>query len=654
MISGMPINLLLSATFTGIFVFIGAWVGLELTISPDGIAILWPANAILLAALLQTPQSDWTLLAFVGLIAFSAASFSASFPLWSVSLFALVNLVEVLMAAILIRWLAGKEFNFQSLRGMIVFFLAGPLVACSLAAILGASIYESLARTDNQLVVLWRLWWFGDAVGMILFTPLVISAWNAKIARKQAFSKKRLMNLAEVTAIWAGVAITGIFAFHSAGHADVALRHGNLEIFLAPALLLGFAIWSAARLDILATTMTVTFIAALLTAFLVQPIPFLTTVMLPQDAVWLTQEYLVVISVIAVALSGLMQSFRHQRASLQLKDRALDASNDAISIVDVQQAGMPVTWVNPKFEELFGYSSEEIIGRNWGLLQEGIRQQYGLETVSTAIADKKPGRAELQNYTKNGEPLWIDFSVAPVTDCAGQVTHCVAIHHDRTLAKDTEERLKDATNAALWHNKLLEEKVQERTASLEKLNDELEEVASMDFLTGIANRRHFYELGQRELKRLRLDGLTASLIAFDLDNFKAINDNYGHESGDQVLQQIVTPVETMIRPTDSFGRVGGDEFLIFFKDTPQSKAMEIAERIRTEIAKVLSSFGSDRLGVTASFGVAEWDRKCDLSQLIHRADIALYQAKAEGRNSVCAWHPELDRQADASGHSDTG
>lgn len=131
MTSDMPINFLLRAIFTGIFVFLGAWIGLEQTITPDGIAILWPANAVLLTALLQTHRSDWPLLAFVGLIAFSAASLSASFPLWSVSLFALVNLLEVLIAATLIRWFAGREFRFQSLRGMIVFFVAAPLVACS-------------------------------------------------------------------------------------------------------------------------------------------------------------------------------------------------------------------------------------------------------------------------------------------------------------------------------------------------------------------------------------------------------------------------------------------------------------------------------------------------------------------------------------------
>lgn len=379
----MPVNSFFRAGLTGIFVFLGAWIGLTQTVTPDGIAILWPANAVLLTALLMTSWEQWPLITVAALIAFSAASLSASFPLWSVALFGLANLFECLFAAILIRRFAGKEFEFQSLRGMVVFFVAAPLVACSVAAILGASIYEALDRTDNPLVVLWRLWWFGDAVGLVLFTPLLVSAWNVKIARNQVVRTKRLMNLAELAVIWAGVAITGIFAFHTA-------HDGDLSFFLAPVLLLGFATWAATRLALLATTLTVTLIAALFTAFLVQAPPFFTATTSPQDAVWLTQEYLVVISVIAVGLSGLMQKIRHQRASLLLQNRAMEASNDAISIVDLQQAGMPVIWVNSRFEELFGYSAEEIVGRNWGLLQEGIRQQYGLETVSAALADKNP------------------------------------------------------------------------------------------------------------------------------------------------------------------------------------------------------------------------------------------------------------------------
>jgi len=103
MISNVPTNSFLRAGFTGIFFFLGAWLGLTQTITPDGIAILWPANAVLLTALLQTSRNEWPLITVAALIAGSAASFSASFPLWSVTLFSLVNIFEALFAAFLIQ-----------------------------------------------------------------------------------------------------------------------------------------------------------------------------------------------------------------------------------------------------------------------------------------------------------------------------------------------------------------------------------------------------------------------------------------------------------------------------------------------------------------------------------------------------------------------
>lgn len=636
----LRINSFLLAGVTGLLIFLGAWAGLTQTISPDGIAIIWPANAVLLAALLLASWEDWPLMTITALIASSAACFVASLPLWSLALFGLVNLFEVLLAAILIRWFAGNEFKFQSFREILVFFLAAPLIASSTAALLGASISEGLARTEMPIMVLWQLWWFSDAVGLAIFTPLLVSAWNSKLFSRQMISRQRLMNLAELAVIWASIAIVGVFAFHAASTGDIALS-------LAP-VLLALVIWTATRFELLTTTLTVTLIAIMATAFLAQPKALFTAIMSPQDAILLTQEYLMVMTIIAVGVSGLMHKIRHQRMSLLLQDRAMMASNDAISIVDVQKAGMPVSWVNPKFEELFGYSTEEIVGRNWGLLQEGIRQQYGLETVSAALADNKPARVQLRNYTKSGDTLWIDFSVAPVSDHNGRVTHYVGIHHDVTQAKDTEDSLKDATEELRRQNVSLEEKVQERTASLQMAIQELEQVASVDFLTGVANRRYFYEQGQRELTRLKRDGLDAALISFGLDNFRSINETFGHEAGDQVLKHIIAPVEQSIRPGDSFGRVGGDKFLILFIGTQVGKAVEVAERIRTEISDILSVYGSARLGVTASFGVAAWDKSCDLNQLVYRADLALYCAKAEGRNRVCTWHPRLEQRVPAS------
>ncbi len=627
-------NSLLRATLIGVFYFLAAWLGLTQTVTPDGIAILWPANAILLTALLMSPHRDWPLLGIAALVAASIANISASFPMWSVILFGLVNIFEAFLAAALIRRFASPGFEFQSLRQVANFILAGPLIACAVAALLGATIYNMLGRTENPFWVFWRLWWFADAVGVLLLTPLFASCWHAISAGWKSFRAPRVSKIAELVVIWAGIAITGVLAFDSA-------RQGNVEFFLAPVLLLGFVVWVAARFWLLAATTTVTMIAAMAVGFLVQLRPIHAAIASPQDAVWLMQEYLAVVSIIAVGLSALVQKIRHQHASLRLQERAIMASHDPISIADVRQPDMPITWVNPRFEELFGYRANEIIGQNCRLLQGGDREQAALETLRAALAERKACRVQLRNYTKSGKPLWIELSLAPVIDATGQTTHYVAIQHDLTQEKESEERLRVLTNTLEQQNESLEEKVQERTQSLREAIEELQKVASTDVLTGIANRRHFYELSKRELKRLKQDGRTAALVAFDLDHFKGINDTFGHEAGDRVLKEVVKPVKNTIRPADSFGRIGGEEFLIFLPDTSESAAMDIAERIRTRISETSVDYGTATLLVTASFGVAEWDGHCDFDQLVRQADLALYRAKNEGRNRArtCGYPP---------------
>jgi diguanylate cyclase (GGDEF)-like protein len=206
----------------------------------------------------------------------------------------------------------------------------------------------------------------------------------------------------------------------------------------------------------------------------------------------------------------------------------------------------------------------------------------------------------------------------------------------------------DQKHALLQHkqtlkgqNLLLELKVKERTLALEEANHQLQKVnaqlvtsASTDELTGIANRRFFLSEVSRELARLTRDKKTASAIMIDLDHFKLINDQYGHEAGDRVLQAIIEPISKSIRPRDLFGRMGGEEFLVFLSDADITLAKQVAERVREALADNKVSYRGHDISVTASLGVAQWDGKSDLDELFYHADKALYQAKEKGRNRV--------------------
>lgn len=170
--------------------------------------------------------------------------------------------------------------------------------------------------------------------------------------------------------------------------------------------------------------------------------------------------------------------------------------------------------------------------------------------------------------------------------------------------------------------------------ALNAANDRLQQLASLDFLTGITNRRYFYENAERVLQRSRQEKSTVSVIMFDLDHFKKINDEYGHETGDVVLRSVTKPVTKTLRPLDLFSRTGGEEFLILLPSVHLEEAAIIAERIRLAVAGIDVTVGDSTINVAVSLGVAQWDGKESLQRLVSRVDQAMYDAKNAGRNCV--------------------
>lgn len=164
------------------------------------------------------------------------------------------------------------------------------------------------------------------------------------------------------------------------------------------------------------------------------------------------------------------------------------------------------------------------------------------------------------------------------------------------------------------------------------LASRLQEMAYTDSLTHIYNRLHMTHFLEAEIERVRRYQGVFSLILFDLDYFKKINDQHGHQTGDKILQQIAKLVSRSNRDADILARYGGEEFLILASATNIDGAVKHAERLRRDIANY--KFGLPQK-VTASFGVAEFDPEDDdINSLIRRTDIALYNAKARGRNCV--------------------
>lgn len=485
--------------------YLGAWFGVNYTIAPGGIAVLWPPNAVLLAAFLLWPPRQWPWFALAALAAELFADMP-TFPLWAAIGFGLVNVFEVTLAAFLIRHLCGKRFRFVRLHEGRAFVLSGPLLASALAAAFGAAIYVLLGRADGGYIGAWRAWWLGDALGLLVLTPVFITA--KRLFEQDRWPRPSLPYLLEFLALATLITAMGVLAFtQNAAHSP--------QFYFSPILLLPLGLWAALRFEVHSAALIAALISLLAVSLLVEgihPWPQAS----PEQAVWLTQEYLGIVVVVTVGLAILMHEIRQQRAQLLVQDRELLAQNARLE-----------TAVNNRTNEL-----------------------------------------------------------------------------------------------------------EHANIKLHKANEHLQELATTDFLTGFANRRHFEELGQRQLQRVTADGQSASVIAFDLDHFKQVNDNYGHAVGDEVLRRISDSVNNALRPYDLCGRSGGEEFAILLTQADSSRACKVAERIRAGIETMNVEHESQVIGVTASFGVAEWNGREALSTLVQRADHALYSAKRLGRNRV--------------------
>jgi diguanylate cyclase (GGDEF)-like protein len=185
-------------------------------------------------------------------------------------------------------------------------------------------------------------------------------------------------------------------------------------------------------------------------------------------------------------------------------------------------------------------------------------------------------------------------------------------------------------------HRLLFRNLKQSETALRNALEEVERLAITDSLTGLYNHRHLFELADRELQRARRYQLPLAVIMLDIDDFKRVNDTYGHATGDQVLQGVADCCQKELRRVDVIGRYGGDEFVAVLPETGLSAACQVAERLRKSIAERVLDTKAGRVTVTVSLGVAVLDDEhLTAETLLDCADKALYVAKKNGRNR--AW-----------------
>ena len=209
---------------------------------------------------------------------------------------------------------------------------------------------------------------------------------------------------------------------------------------------------------------------------------------------------------------------------------------------------------------------------------------------------------------------------------------------EKLLAQESTERSRlfhavaEKTVALNNANRRLAKELEEK----EELEKHLKHQASTDPLTGLINRRYFFDTCIKEIEHAIRYDTRLSYLTIDIDNFKAINDTYGHPFGDEVIRSLAQQMVENSRTTDYVGRIGGEEFAILMPATGMDAAFHIADRLRENIAKHKIIFENKVVQVTVSIGLSYYRKKDDdIQTIIKRSDKALYEAKESGRNKVC-------------------
>jgi diguanylate cyclase (GGDEF)-like protein/PAS domain S-box-containing protein len=286
----------------------------------------------------------------------------------------------------------------------------------------------------------------------------------------------------------------------------------------------------------------------------------------------------------------------------------------------LKYCSMKYDYISPSIFELTGYSPEEIdaIGFSSLVIQfETLgKNNLSITEIARNRQERKTGQylADYMIRTKSGESKWLGDHSFPWLDASGNLIGSVGILSDITERKQVE-------------------------AALRKMNQDLQLLATLDGLTGVANRRKFDEFIRREWGRMRRGQTPISLILCDIDFFKLFNDTYGHKAGDDCLRAVARAISGCVnRPTDLVARYGGEEFAVILSHTEAAGAVNIAETIRRRVESLSIAHpqpsGGQVLTISCGISCMIPVKANALDSLIALADKGLYEAKKQGRNRI--------------------
>lgn len=287
---------------------------------------------------------------------------------------------------------------------------------------------------------------------------------------------------------------------------------------------------------------------------------------------------------------------------------ALEQTADAVMVTDCDGR---IEYVNPAFSEMTGYGRDEVLGRSPSFLKSGKHDAASFRQLWDTIQKGGVFRDILINRKKNGALYYEEKTISPLKDDTGRITHYIATGKDITARMQAEERL--------YY------------------------LANHDIVTGLPNRLLFMERFNHALARASRGKRALAVLFLDLDRFKKVNDNLGHDAGDRVLQAVARRLREAMRDDDTVARFAGDEFTVLLEETAGlNEASVVAEKLLAALAQPFH-VDEHEVFISASIGISVYPHDGDDAKtLLHNADAAMYQAKDRGRNRSRFYSSDLN------------
>lgn len=316
--------------------------------------------------------------------------------------------------------------------------------------------------------------------------------------------------------------------------------------------------------------------------------------------------FLLVAIVLAVYFLRTSRRLRFQialqeRTDVMLRKLSSAVENSPASIVITDEKGL-IEYVNPAFSRMTGYGPEEAFGRSTRILKGGEQPEEFYRDMWETLSRGSVWRGEFHNKRKDGTLFWESASISPIRDAQDKISHFVAVKENIT-----EKRM---------------------------MLQQLEHMARFDMLTGLSNRGMFLDRLDQNMEIARRNKQRFALMYIDLDGFKQINDNYGHEAGDLVLKTAATRLLDAVRLSDTVGRMGGDEFTVALGTIAHNAdAGQVAQKILEALRRPVTLPNGSTEQIDASIGISIFPDDAENSdQLLAAADNAMYEVKHHGKN----------------------